>query len=76
MDNAAAIATPPSVAASRERRDARVLRQRDRLLRPGGGDELWQRWNRDPLLIVALVALAVCIGRGRSTDARAGWAAI
>ena len=38
--------------------------------------DLWQRWNFDPLLIAALVALGVCIGRGRSTDARAGWAAI
>ncbi len=38
--------------------------------------ELWQRWNFDPLLIGGLVALAVWIGRGRSADARAGWAAI
>ena len=38
--------------------------------------DLWQRWNFDPLLIGALAVLAVCIGRGRCADARAGWAAI
>ena len=38
--------------------------------------ELWARWNCDPLLIVALVALAVVVGRGRAANARAGWAAI
>ena len=38
--------------------------------------ELWQRWNFDPLLLGGLVVLAVWIGRGRSADARAGWAAI
>lgn len=39
-------------------------------------DDLWQRWNFDPLLIGILLVLAVAIGRGRSADARAGWAAI
>lgn len=38
--------------------------------------QLWQRWNFDPLLIGALVVLAVWIGRGYSADKRAGWAAI
>ncbi len=37
--------------------------------------ELWQRWNFDPLLIGGLVLLAAWVGRGRSADARAGWAA-
>lgn len=38
--------------------------------------QLWQRWNFDPLLIGALVVLAVWIGRGHGADKRAGWAAI
>jgi putative membrane protein len=38
--------------------------------------DLWQRWNFDPLLIGVLVLLALWVGRGRSADARAGWAAI
>jgi putative membrane protein len=38
--------------------------------------DLWARWNADPLLIVALVALAVVVGRGGAANARAGWAAI
>lgn len=38
--------------------------------------ELWQRWNFDPPLLVALAALAVCVGRGRPADPRAGWAAL
>ena len=37
-------------------------------------DDLWMRWNFDPLLIAALAALA--IGCGRSCNARAGWSAI
>ena len=36
-------------------------------------EDLWARWNADPLLIAALVALAVVVGRGRAADARAGW---
>lgn len=36
----------------------------------------WQRWNFDPLLIALLVLLALSVGRGRSANARAGWAAI
>jgi putative membrane protein len=39
-------------------------------------EDLWVRWNADPFLIAALGALAVVVGRGRSTDARAGWGAI
>jgi putative membrane protein len=36
--------------------------------------ELWMRWNFDPVLIGAVVALAMC--SGRSENARAGWGAI
>jgi putative membrane protein len=39
-------------------------------------DDLWTRWNVDPLLIAILAALALAVGRGRSSDTRAGWAAI
>jgi putative membrane protein len=39
-------------------------------------EDLWARWNADPLLIAALVALAVVVGRGGAANARAGWAAI
>jgi putative membrane protein len=39
-------------------------------------DDLWTRWNVDPLLIPALAALALAVGRSRSSDTRAGWAAI
>ncbi len=38
--------------------------------------DLWSRWNTDPLLIAGLVTLAVLVARGRSANARAGWAAI
>ena len=38
--------------------------------------DLWQRWNFDPLLIGALVLVALCVGRGRAADVRAGWAAL
>ncbi|MGB8435200.1 MAG: cytochrome c oxidase assembly protein [Burkholderiales bacterium] len=38
--------------------------------------DLWTRWNGDPLLLAALAALAFVVGRGHSSDARAGWAAI
>ena len=39
-------------------------------------DDLWTRWNFDPLLIGMLAVLAIVVGRGRCSDARAGWAAI
>jgi len=39
-------------------------------------DDFWTRWNADPLLIATLAALSLAIGRGRSSDARAGWGAI
>jgi putative membrane protein len=38
--------------------------------------DLWQRWNFDPLLMGAVLLLALGVGRGSSADARAGWAAI
>jgi putative membrane protein len=38
--------------------------------------DVWSRWNVDPLLIATLAALALLVARGRSTNARAGWAAI
>jgi putative membrane protein len=34
------------------------------------------RWNLDPLLITALVVLAIWIARGRVVNAHAGWAAL
>jgi putative membrane protein len=39
-------------------------------------EDLWARWNTDPWLLAALVALAVAVGRGRAADTRAGWGAI
>src|SRR5215470_13132674 len=39
-------------------------------------EDLWARWNTDPWLVAALVALAVLVGRGGAADARAGWGAI
>ena len=39
-------------------------------------EDVWMRWNADPLLIAVLAALAVVVGRGRVADARAGWGAI
>lgn len=39
-------------------------------------DDLWTRWNVDPLLIAVLAALALAVGRGRCSDTRAGWGAI
>ena len=38
--------------------------------------ELWSRWNTDPLLVAALIALALCVSRSRTGDRRAGWAAM
>ena len=39
-------------------------------------EDFWTRWNGDPVLLAALAALALAVGRGHSSDARAGWAAI
>jgi putative membrane protein len=39
-------------------------------------DDLWVRWNFDPLLIAVLAAAALAVGCGRSHNARAGWGAI
>src|SRR5262245_19881170 len=39
-------------------------------------EDIWARWNADPLLIVVLPALAVVVRRGSVADARAGWGAI
>ena len=38
--------------------------------------DVWTRWNIDPFLIAALVALAVVVGAGRCANARAGFGAI
>jgi putative membrane protein len=34
------------------------------------------RWNTDPLLLAVLIALSIMVARGKSSDTRAGWAAI
>jgi putative membrane protein len=39
-------------------------------------EDLWVRWNTDPLLLAALAALAWMIASGRCANARAGWAAL
>ncbi len=39
-------------------------------------DDLWTRWNGDPLMLAMLAGLAVAVGRGHSRDARAGWGAV
>ena len=39
-------------------------------------NDLWMRWNADPLLIAILAALALAVSRGRSANTRAGWGAI
>src|SRR5271170_8088174 len=39
-------------------------------------DDLWMRWNFDPLLIAALAALALVVGCGRSRNTAAGYGAI
>jgi putative membrane protein len=39
-------------------------------------NDLWVRWNFDPLLIAALAALAFVVGRGRSSNAGAGCGAM
>jgi putative membrane protein len=39
-------------------------------------DDLWIRWNFDPLLIAAFAALALAVSFGRSAAPRAGWVAV
>jgi putative membrane protein len=39
-------------------------------------DDLWSRWNTDPLLLAVLAVLAFAVSSRRSTDLRAGWAAV
>jgi putative membrane protein len=39
-------------------------------------ENVWVRWNADPVLILVLAAVAVVVGRGRVADVRAGWGAI
>jgi putative membrane protein len=39
-------------------------------------EDIWTRWNTDPLLIAVLAALAVIVRRGRVADASAAWGAI
>lgn len=39
-------------------------------------DDFWMRWNGDPVLLAVLAGLAFAVGRGYSTNARAGWGAI
>jgi len=38
--------------------------------------EFWSRWNDDPVLLAVLAGMAIAIGRGRSSNARAGWGAL
>ncbi|SIT35708.1 Cytochrome c oxidase caa3-type, assembly factor CtaG-related protein [Paraburkholderia ribeironis] len=39
-------------------------------------DDVWLRWNTDPLLLAVLAALAFIVASGRSADTRAGWVAL
>jgi len=39
-------------------------------------EDIWTRWNTDPLVIAVLATLAVIVSRGRVADASAGWSAI
>jgi len=39
-------------------------------------DDLWTRWNVDPLLIALFAALALAVIQSRSSNTRAGWGAI
>ena len=39
-------------------------------------DDLWTRWNVDPLLIAALAPLTLTIACGRASNAPAGWGAV
>lgn len=39
-------------------------------------EDLWTRWNFDPVLITILTVSALAIVRGRSDNARAGWSAL
>jgi putative membrane protein len=38
--------------------------------------DFWARWNFDPLLIATLAALALAVGRGYSSNVRAGYGAV
>ncbi len=38
--------------------------------------DFWSRWNTDPLLIAALLGLALALISGRSQNRRAGWGAL
>ena len=37
--------------------------------------EFWSRWNGDPVLLAVLAGMAIAVGRGHSSNARAGWGA-
>ncbi|HYN60593.1 MAG TPA: cytochrome c oxidase assembly protein, partial [Rubrivivax sp.] len=39
-------------------------------------EDFWARWNTDPLLIAALVVLALGVGRSHGGGRHAGWAAL
>lgn len=39
-------------------------------------DDLWARWNVDPVLMAVLVAMALAVVLGRCKDVRAGWGAL
>lgn len=39
-------------------------------------EDVWHRWNTDPLLIAVLMAFAVLVWRGRICNARAAWASL
>jgi putative membrane protein len=39
-------------------------------------EDIWTRWNADPLLIAVLAALALVVWRGRVAHNRTGWGAI
>ncbi|MDM0108933.1 cytochrome c oxidase assembly protein [Variovorax sp. J22R24] len=39
-------------------------------------EDLWSRWNIDPLLLAVLAMLAFAVASGRSSNVRAGWGAI
>jgi putative membrane protein len=43
---------------------------------PAAPQDIWTRWNFDPLPIAALAVLALAIACGRSDNARAGWGAL
>lgn len=39
-------------------------------------EDIWLRWNLDPVLLAGLLALALAAGRRTAADPRAGWLAI